>query len=72
MLPHQLVAMHTLRNSITTHRLQSGAEVSVVQELLGPVDVGIRMIYKHAMWVAGVPSWQSYRVALLPKPPPFC
>ena len=71
MLPQQLVAMHALRSSITTRSLQSGAEFRVVQGLLGPVDVSTGMIYGHAMWVAGVPSPQGYRVVLLPKPAPF-
>ena len=63
--------MPTLRSSIPTRPLQRGADVRVVQGLLGPVDVSARMIYKHAMWVAGVPSPQGYRVVLLPKPAPF-
>ena len=63
--------MHTLRYSITTRPLQSGADFRVVQGLLGPVDVSTRTIYRHAMWVAGVPSRQGYLVALLPKPAPF-
>ena len=71
MLPHQLVAMHTLRYSIVTRPLQRGADLRAVQGLLGPVDVSTRMIDRHAMWAAGVPSWQGYRVALLPKPAPF-
>ena len=71
MLRQQLVAMHTLRYSITTRTLQSGADVRVVQALLGPVDVSTRMIYGHAMRAAGVPSPQGYLVALLPKPALF-
>ena len=63
--------MHTLRYSIATRSLQSGADFRLVQGLFGPVDVSTRMIYRHAMWAAGVPSWQGYRVALLPKPAPF-
>ena len=63
--------MHTLRYSITTRPLQSGADFRVVQGLLGPVDVSTRMIYRHAIWAAGVPSQQGYLVALLPKPAPF-
>ena len=63
--------MHTLRYSITTRTLQSGADVRVVQALLAPVDVSTRMIDRHAMWAAGVPSRQGYLVALLPKPTPF-
>ena len=52
-------------------QIASGADVRVVQALLGPVDVSTRMIYGHAMRAAGVPSPQGYLVALLPKPAPF-
>ena len=71
MLPQQLVAMHALRSSTTTRSLQSGADFRAVQGLLGPVDVSTHMIYRHAMWLAGVPSPQGYLVALLPKPARF-
>ena len=63
--------MHTLRCSITTRPLQSGAYFRVVQGLLGSVNVSTRMIYRHAIWAAGVPSRQGFLVALLPKPAPF-
>ena len=52
MLPHQLVAMHTLRYSITTRSLQSGADFRVVHGLLGTVDASTRMMYGYAMWAA--------------------
>ena len=71
MLPHQLVAMHTLCSSITMRPLQSCADFRVVQGLLGPVDVSTRMLYRHAMWAAGVQTRQGYRVALLPKSAPL-
>ena len=71
MLPQQLVAMHTLRYSTTTRPLQSGADFRVAQGLLGLVDVSTGMIYRRAMWAAGVPSGRGYLVALLPKPAPF-
>ena len=48
MLRHQLAAMHTLRYSITTHRVQSGTDYRVVRGLLGPIDVSTSMIYRHA------------------------
>ena len=38
--------MHTLRYSITTRPLQSGADFRVAQGLLGPVDVSTRMLYR--------------------------
>ena len=71
MLPHQLVARHTLRYSITTRPLQSGADFRVVQGLRGPVDVSTRMLYRLAIWAAGVPNRQGYLVALLPKSAPL-
>ena len=71
MLPHQLVARHTLRYAISPRLLQSGADFRVVQGLLGPVDVSTRMLYRLAMWAAGVPNRQGYLVALLPKSAAF-